>query len=41
MLSHRIISTPGPVYTQHVAVFEYPDCTRTYDGRVWTVTPKQ
>lgn len=29
----------GPRVTW-VAVFDYPDCTREFDGHGWTVTPK-
>lgn len=29
----------GPRVTW-VAVFDYPDCIREYDGVKWTVTPK-
>jgi len=30
----------GPRVTW-VAIFDYPDCVREYDGVKWTVTPKQ
>ena len=31
---------PGHVPCKHVAVFQYADCTRYFDGERWTVVPK-
>lgn len=27
--------------TQHIVVFEYPDCFREFDGRQWTLRMKE
>lgn len=49
LIGHRVASTPngrsyginGHVPCDHVAVFEYPDCTRTFNGREWGVKGKE
>lgn len=48
MISSRVVSTPNGqhygnedhVPCDHVAVFEYPDCTRYYGKSGWSVVPK-
>ena len=40
LISHTIQSTGESPNRHHAVIFNYPDCTRTYDGRVWTVQPK-
>jgi hypothetical protein len=40
LISHTIQSTGESPNKHHTVVFNYPDCTRTYDGRVWTVQAK-
>ena len=47
MIASHTVSTPngrhygkeGHVPADHVAMFDYPDCTRTFDGREWKVYP--
>ncbi len=49
MISSRVEAVPngqhygkdGHIPCDHIAIFEYPDCTRTFDKNgTWTVTPK-
>lgn len=48
MLSHHIekhdtgqrTQTGEPIFA-HTAIFDYPDCTRSFDGSRWRVTAKQ
>ena len=39
MISHQV--KPDPMSDHNfIVTFDYPDCTRTYDGRAWSVQPK-
>ena len=38
MISYTIRTEGEPGRRTHIAVMEYPDCTREFDGRVWRVT---
>lgn len=38
MVSYGFRAEKHGVVTKHIAVFEYPDCTREFDGTTWTVT---
>jgi len=41
LLSHHITQTGEFPKTTFTVVFDYPDCTRTFDGREWAVTAKE
>jgi hypothetical protein len=38
MLSYKIAASGESPRKSFVAVFEYPDCTREFDGKNWKVT---
>lgn len=38
MVSYSFRAEKHGVVTKHIAVFEYPDCTREFDGTTWSVT---
>ena len=40
MLSYTLKSTGSSPQTKHSVIFQYPDCTRTFDGQNWVVTLK-
>ena len=49
LISSRVESIPngrmyglnGHIPCDHVAVFEYASCQRRFDGKTWTVTPRE
>lgn len=40
LVSYRLEKNVEGRFVAWIAVFEYPDCWRTYDGRAWGVLPK-
>lgn len=41
LLSHKVVITGEMPRRDIVVHFDYPDCTRTFDGAHWTVTAKE
>lgn len=49
MIGYKIVSVPsghkygkdGHVPCNHHIEFDYPDCTRHFDGQTWTVQAKE
>ncbi len=40
LISYHLRGEPGMAGTLWIAVFEYADCIREFDGMRWTVIPK-
>jgi hypothetical protein len=40
LIRSYVETKPGTLTNTHTAVFEYPECIRTFDGDTWKVWPK-
>lgn len=40
LINSHVETTKGTLTNTHTAVFEYPECIRTFDGDTWKVYPK-